>query len=80
MEREGNQHFSFLASMLEKSEINHAALEQELDYDAWLHKMAGTSIPAKLGGAKWEEWKMSVLDGELHGMLMDGLNSQHAMR
>lgn len=80
MERECDGHFAALAAMLEKGEVGHAALEHELEYDDWLYEVAGTGIPARLGGGGWAEWRLWLGERELYGMLMDGINSPHAMR
>lgn len=79
MERECDRHFASLAAMLEKGEVGHTALEHDLEYDNWLHEVAGTGVPARLGGGGWAEWKFWFSERELHGLLMDGLNSPHAM-
>lgn len=52
----------------------------ELEYDDWLHKAAGTVVPEALGSLAVEDCHLRLIEQKLYVMLMDVVNSPHAMR
>jgi dimethylaniline monooxygenase (N-oxide forming) len=79
MEAERAANFAFFLSELEKGDVRHTGLMTAVEFDIWLHKVAGTGVWERLGWGL-EGWKFWWNERELWKLLMDGVDSPHALR
>ncbi|KAK5125464.1 hypothetical protein LTR85_000573 [Meristemomyces frigidus] len=79
MEADVDRHYRYIISELQKGHVNHNGLTGELEFDVWLNKVVGTGLYERLGWG-WDGWKLWWIDKKLYSMLMDGIDSPHALR
>ena len=79
MEKECDGHYRYLLGEFKKGEIAITGLTGGIEYDQWLQEVAGTGLFEKLGWS-WEGWQFWWNDRKLYSLLMDGIDSPHALR
>lgn len=79
MEQDCDSHYRFLVSELEQGEGGLTGLINGIDYDQWLQRTAGCGVWERLGWG-WQGWLFWWQDRKLYSMLMDGVDSPHALR
>ncbi|KAK4541769.1 hypothetical protein LTR36_007478 [Oleoguttula mirabilis] len=79
MEANADKHYTYIVSELQNGHVNHNGLTGDIDFDVWLNKAAGTQLYERLGWGR-DGWKLWWGDRKLYSMLMDGVDSPHAMR
>ncbi|KAF2167321.1 hypothetical protein M409DRAFT_66313 [Zasmidium cellare ATCC 36951] len=80
MQQECDEHFQWIATKLKQGEIGNTGILADSDFNAWLHKVAGTGLPERVDRWGWEAWKFWWYERKTYSLLMDGLNSPHALR